>query len=102
MALKPGKHWVILDFRLPTNKLAFLAPLAAGIMKPFGVTLDLAERHPWESIWRHMHSLSMRDLYGGFAYIAIGTKEDKGQQEWEESLLDDYWHVGVHNENKGE
>jgi len=74
-ALKPGGRWVVLDFRLPTNRLAFLAPLAAGIMKPFGVTMDLADRHPWESIWNHMHSLSMRDLYGGFAYIAVGTKE---------------------------
>lgn len=46
-ALSPGGRWVVLDFKLPSNALAFLVPLAVSIMKPFGVTLDLANRHPW-------------------------------------------------------
>lgn len=73
-ALKPNKRWVVLDFKLPTNGLAFLVPLAVTIMKPFGVSQDLADRHPWESIQHHMQNLTMKELYGGFAYIATGTK----------------------------
>jgi ubiquinone/menaquinone biosynthesis C-methylase UbiE len=73
-ALKPGKRLVILDFRIPSNWLAFLAPLAITIMKPFGVSPDLADRHPWESIERHLHNLKMESLYGGLAYIARGEK----------------------------
>jgi demethylmenaquinone methyltransferase/2-methoxy-6-polyprenyl-1,4-benzoquinol methylase len=73
-ALKPNSQWVVLDFKLPSDSLAFLAPLAVAIMKPFGVSLDLADRHPWESIERCMGNLSMQEMYGGFAYIATGTK----------------------------
>lgn len=73
-ALKPKRRWVILDFNLPSNALAPLVPLAVAIMKPFGVSRDLAERHPWTSIRRHLGNLTMEELYGGFAYIAAGEK----------------------------
>jgi len=77
-ALKPTGRWVVLDFKLPSNKLASLVPLAVAIMKPFGVSRDLAERHPWESIKSYMHHLTLEELYSGFAYIATGSKEMSG------------------------
>lgn len=73
-ALKTNKRFVVLDFKLPTGALAFLAPVAAATMKPFGVSLDLADRHPWESIQHHMQNLEMETLFGGFTYVATGKK----------------------------
>jgi len=74
-ALKPGKKWVILDFKMPSNSLSHLAPLAVFLTRPFGVTIDLAARHPRESIEKHMKNLSMIELYMGFVYIAAGKRQ---------------------------
>jgi demethylmenaquinone methyltransferase/2-methoxy-6-polyprenyl-1,4-benzoquinol methylase len=74
-ALKPGKRWVILDFRLPEGKLARrLTPLLLFLTKPFGVSLDLADRHPWESLQQYMEHVSMSEVYLGFVYIARGER----------------------------
>jgi ubiquinone/menaquinone biosynthesis C-methylase UbiE len=75
-ALKPGKRWVILDFKMPSNWLSHLAPLAVFLTRPFGVTIDLAARHPWESIQKHMKNLNMTELYSGFVYIAVGARQE--------------------------
>jgi len=73
-ALAAGGRWVVLDFKLPDGWLKPLVPLAILITRPFGVTLDLAARHPWESIESHLGEFSLEDLYGGFAYVASGVK----------------------------
>lgn len=75
-ALAAGKRWVILDFKLPSNLFAHLAPVMAFLTRPFAVRMEMAERHPWESIERHLHNVQLTDLYGGFAYIAIGERGD--------------------------
>lgn len=36
---------------------------------------DLASRHPWESLERHLGSVTMDEVYFGFAYIARGTAQ---------------------------
>ena len=41
-ALAPGKRFVVLDFKLPSNWLSFLAPLGVLITRPFGVSLEMA------------------------------------------------------------
>ena len=40
--------------------------------RPFGVSLDLADRHPWESVARYLSGVSMTELYHGFAYLCAG------------------------------
>ncbi len=45
-ALAAGGRWVILDFKLPSSWLARLAPFLVFLTKPFGVSLELAMRHP--------------------------------------------------------
>ena len=65
-ALAPGKRFVVLDFKLPSNGLSFLAPL--------GASLEMASRHPWESIDKYLSESAMKELYGGFAYISTGIK----------------------------
>ena len=71
-ALAIGNRCVILDLKKPKNIPNWLTELAVLITNPFGVSMDLMERHPWESIERYFGSTSRRDLYLGFAYISVG------------------------------
>lgn len=73
-ALARGKRWVVLDFKLPSNWLAHLAPVMEFLTRPFAVRMEMADRHPWESIERHLHNMQLIELYGGFAYIATGER----------------------------
>ncbi len=75
MALSPGKRWVVLDFKLPAKRLAWLlVPLAVLLTRPFGVRIEMAERHPWESIDRYLVNTSLAEFYMGMAYIAVGER----------------------------
>ncbi|REJ65730.1 MAG: methyltransferase domain-containing protein [Planctomycetota bacterium] len=73
-ALTKGSRWVVADLKMPSNLFRFLYPLLLPLFRPFGVTLDLAARHPWESIENHLHSTTMQELFLGFTYIASGEK----------------------------
>ncbi len=76
-ALIPGKRWVVLDFKLPSRRVAELfVPFLIFLTKPFGVRREIAERHPWESIRKHLGGVSITELYFGFTYIAVGEKGD--------------------------
>lgn len=79
-ALKPGKRWVIADFKMPPNALLVrLAPLLAPILvRPFGGTLEMAGRHPWESMSRYLHNVETREFYGGIVYIVAGERGKSG------------------------
>lgn len=46
--------------------------LAVWLNRPFGVTLDYAERHPWVSVRRHLREVQFQELYFGAAYLSIG------------------------------
>jgi demethylmenaquinone methyltransferase/2-methoxy-6-polyprenyl-1,4-benzoquinol methylase len=71
-ALPPGKRFVILDFKKPENWPMWLVKLFVIVTRPFGVMLDLAERHPWESIDRYMTTIEFRELYFGVIYLCVG------------------------------
>ena len=73
-ALAAGGRWVILDLKLPSSWLARLAPWLVFLTKPYGVSLELAKRHPWESINKHLKNTSLTELYGGFVFIATGER----------------------------
>lgn len=73
-ALQPGKRLVVLDLKLPDRLPAPAIRAAVALTKPFGVTLDLAERKPWEAMEQYLCEVSITDLYGGFAYIAVGSR----------------------------
>jgi len=76
LALLPGKRFVILDFKRPSgwfmNKAA---PLLAKILTgPFGGTIEMAARKPWESLEKHLTLIQFTSLYFGGAYFAVGEK----------------------------
>lgn len=74
-ALSARKRCVILDFKKPDNWPIWLIKLFFVFTRPFGVSLDLAERHPWESIRRHMAMLEFKELHFGSIYLCIGEAE---------------------------
>jgi demethylmenaquinone methyltransferase/2-methoxy-6-polyprenyl-1,4-benzoquinol methylase len=73
-ALSPGKRLVVLDFKMPDNWPIWLIKFFVKITQPFGVTLDLADRHPWESIDECLDLVEFRKKYFGGIYIAAGEK----------------------------
>jgi ubiquinone/menaquinone biosynthesis C-methylase UbiE len=75
-ALREGKRWVILDFKMPSGLPSRLVPLMLFITRPFGVTMDLADRHPWKSIEKYMANTAIKELFMGFAYISFGEKKE--------------------------
>jgi hypothetical protein len=40
------------------------------------VTRELAERHTWESLRRHLPHTWMRELYFGLAFLAVGETDE--------------------------
>ncbi|HAG83312.1 MAG TPA: methyltransferase type 11 [Cyanobacteria bacterium UBA12227] len=73
--LSPGKRWVVLDLKVPSNPLARFAPLLAFVfVRPFGGTMEMATRHPWESINKYLKNPCTIELFMGFVYIAIGER----------------------------
>lgn len=72
-ALSPGGRFTVLDFKKPERTPAWLLRFMLLVTRPFGVTLDLAERHPWTSIESHLAEAEMQERFLGFVYIATGT-----------------------------
>jgi len=73
-ALFPGKRLVILDFKMPDSWPMWLVKFFVVLTRPFGVTQDLADRHPWESIEQYLDLVEFRTKYFGGIYIAAGQK----------------------------
>ena len=73
-ALRIGKRWVVLDLKMPSNWLRHFATLLIFLTRPFGVTKDLAIRHPWESINKYLENTYLREFYMGFVYITTGER----------------------------
>jgi len=72
-ALEPGGRLGILDFRRPGRWPEPLVRLAAWMNRPFGVSLDLASRHPWESVRRYLQEVHYEEFYGGSVYLSVGV-----------------------------
>jgi demethylmenaquinone methyltransferase/2-methoxy-6-polyprenyl-1,4-benzoquinol methylase len=71
-ALGPGKRMVVVDLKAPKAWPRWVIRAVVMLVQPFGVTLGLAERHPWESIRRYFNFVEVREHYLGTTYVAIG------------------------------
>lgn len=71
-ALVPGGRFAVLDFKEPADKPRWLTKILLVLTSPFGVSLDLAERHPWESIGRYLTERCFKELFFGFCYLSVG------------------------------
>ena len=70
--LRPGGRFVIVDFKKSDNWPMWLLKLFVILTRPFGVSLDLADRHPWESVARYMSLVEFKELYFGVIYLCVG------------------------------
>jgi ubiquinone/menaquinone biosynthesis C-methylase UbiE len=70
--LSSGSRFVIVDFKKSDNWPIWLLKLFVFFMRPFGVSLDLADRHPWESVARYMALIEFKELYFGGIYLCVG------------------------------
>jgi ubiquinone/menaquinone biosynthesis C-methylase UbiE len=71
-ALAPGGRFVVVDFKAPRAWPRLLLQAIVPLLRPFGVTLDLQARHPWESLAKHLNLVVMEERYLGTTYIAAG------------------------------
>ena len=71
-ALAPGGRFAILDLKKPERWPEWMIRVGLWTTKPFGVSLDLVARRPWESIDRHLAHSSLTEFYGGLAYLSVG------------------------------
>ena len=74
-ALKPGGSLAVLDMKEPERWPTWLINLAVWLNNPFGVSLDLSNRHPWESIRRHLRQTDFKEYYFGAIYVCAGRKD---------------------------
>jgi ubiquinone/menaquinone biosynthesis C-methylase UbiE len=77
-ALATEGRLVVLDLRQPENWPMWLVRLGVFITQPFGVSLDLTARKPWDVMKKHFSRVTTRFLYGGFVYIAVGEGRESG------------------------
>jgi ubiquinone/menaquinone biosynthesis C-methylase UbiE len=73
-ALVPGGRFVIADFKKPDRWPLWLVKLGVLITKPFGVSLDLAERKPWQVMTKYLAHVTVTEFFGGFVYMAVGER----------------------------
>ncbi len=73
-SLDKGGKLVVLDLKKPEAWPLWAVKFGVILTKPFGVTLDLKDRKPWEVMKSYFQNVTVTDLYGGFVYIAVGEK----------------------------
>lgn len=71
-ALRPGGRMAILELKMPEKWPEWLVRLAVWLNKPYGVSLELADRHPWEVVRRFLWEVSYREFYFGACYLSVG------------------------------
>lgn len=77
-ALAPKGRFVLLDLKQPTGWPLWIVRLGVAASRPFGVTLDLAQRKPWEAMYRIFAKVTLSELYAGFVFLAVGEKQGAG------------------------
>lgn len=73
-ALKAGGRLAVFDMKEPHNWPHWLVKFAAWLNKPFGVSLELSDRHPWEAIRRNLQQVAFVEYYFGVLYLCVGQK----------------------------
>ena len=71
-ALRSGGRIAILDLKRPERWPEWLVRFAVWLNKLYGVSLELAERRPWESVRRYVQEVEYREFYFGALYLSVG------------------------------
>lgn len=73
-ALAPQGRMVIADLRKPDRWPLSIVKILVWLTRPFGTSLEIALRKPWEAMGRYLTDTGIIKLYGGFTYISWGEK----------------------------
>ncbi len=73
-ALKTGKNFVILDFKMSKGPARIFAPIFLFFTKPFVANKEYLEQTAWKSIEKYFEKTSYMEGWGGFLYISVGKK----------------------------
>jgi len=73
-ALAPQGRMVITDLRKPDRWPLWIVKLMVSITRPFGTSLDIAERKPWLAMEQSFGNTRHLKRFGGFVFIATGQK----------------------------
>ncbi len=71
-ALEPGRRLVLLDLKRASGWPEWTFRLGVWLTRGFGVTVEAAERRPWEAMAACLENVRMEELYGGWAYLCWG------------------------------
>ncbi|WP_025322717.1 class I SAM-dependent methyltransferase [Deferrisoma camini] len=71
-ALEPGRRLVVLDLKRAAGWPEWTFRLGVWLTRGFGVTVEAAERRPWEAMAACLENVRMEELYGGWAYLCWG------------------------------
>jgi demethylmenaquinone methyltransferase/2-methoxy-6-polyprenyl-1,4-benzoquinol methylase len=76
-ALAPGAQWVVLDMAWPDRWPLWLHHLLFFLRLPsYGITREVVERRPWQTVWRtmepHLVDSECKRFWMGFFYLACG------------------------------
>ncbi len=86
-ALAPGGRLALFDLKEPERWPRWLVRLVAWLDSPYGVSVEQADRRPWETLRRHLRQIRFREYYFGVLYLAVG--EAQGVPSIEEDLSPD-------------
>ena len=73
-ALKTGKNFVVLDFKMSQDSARIFAPILLFFTKPFEAKKKYLERCAWNSIEKYFEKTSYLEGWGGFLYLSVGKK----------------------------
>jgi len=73
-ALGPDGCMVIADLRKPDRWPLWFVKLMVCITRPFGTSLDIAERKPWLAMENNFGNIRHLNRFGGFVFITTGKK----------------------------
>ncbi len=73
-ALRPGGRLAIFDLKKPERWPAWLIRLAVWLNKPYGVSIELENRKPRESVRRHLDEVTFKEFYFGALYLSVGRR----------------------------
>jgi len=65
---------VIVDLRKPDRWPLWIVKLMVWITRPFGTSLDIAERKPWLTMDKNFENTHHLKRFGGFVFISTGQK----------------------------
>jgi demethylmenaquinone methyltransferase/2-methoxy-6-polyprenyl-1,4-benzoquinol methylase len=74
-ALKKGKKFALLDFKMSKGPARIFAPLIVFCTKPFAADAEYLKATAWKSMEKYFEITSFLEGWGGFLYLSIGEKD---------------------------